>query len=98
MTGGAIDAHFSEVIEKKGGSFNPVRTTKEAFMRGRKKRLRIELFVCEMPSVAATQCSKNIILQSNNTEANTTLHLDDIYTDMGDMGFGKRSKCLKMKL
>ena len=54
--------------------------------------------MCARCPVAATQCSKNIILQSNNTEANTTLHLDDIYTDMGDMGFGKRSKCLKMKL
>ena len=47
MTGGAIDAHFSEVIEKKGGSFNPV---SHIFGVG-EKRLRIELFA--MPS-----CSK----------------------------------------
>ena len=51
MTGGAIDAHFSEVIEKKGGSFNPV---SHIFGVG-EKRLRIELFA--MPSFQV-QCSK----------------------------------------
>ena len=52
MTGGAIDAHFSEVIEKKGGSFNPV---SHIFGVG-EKRLRIELFA--MPSCSAPMFKK----------------------------------------
>ena len=52
MTGGAIDAHFSEVIEKKGGSFNPV---SHIFGVG-EKRLRIELFA--MPSCSGSMFKK----------------------------------------